>query len=279
MEKVNRKYQPRIQDPSVKISKKLSYLLRHGAVKEDIPIGQDGYVLIDDILKRHDFKNVTLKQIIDVVENNDKKRFQIIDRVDEEKGYKGKYIRATQGHSIKTVNDEDLLEQVNDASKFPVVVHGTYKKFWEQIRKEGLKPMSRNHVHFAIGYPKDNEVISGMRQTCDVFVEIDLQRAIESDMKWYISNNKVLLSSGHNRVISPQYFKKVVDKNGNLLFEGIEQNWVKLGSNSNNNIKSDNGSVNNQDPGLIKSESQMSDFEEIKMTNEDINKGDEQQKY
>ena len=37
--------------------------------------------------------------------------------------------------------------------------------------------MSRNHIHFAIGYPGDKEVISGMRKTCDILIEIDLELA------------------------------------------------------------------------------------------------------
>lgn len=37
--------------------------------------------------------------------------------------------------------------------------------------------MGRNHVHFSIGYPGDKEVISGMRSTCEIFIEIDLELA------------------------------------------------------------------------------------------------------
>ena len=70
--------------------------------------------------------------------------------------------------------------------------------------------MKRNHVHFAIGYPKDDEVISGMRNTCDIFIEIDLPRALESGMKWYISKNKVILSNGHHRHISKKINEKKV---------------------------------------------------------------------
>lgn len=47
-------------DPSVAISKKLSYLLRHGAEKEGLSIGQDGYVSLSSILNRHDFKKITI---------------------------------------------------------------------------------------------------------------------------------------------------------------------------------------------------------------------------
>lgn len=43
-----------------------------------------------------------------------------------------------------------------------VCVHGTYEKFMSSIWQEGLKRMTRNHVHFATGLPKEDGVISGM---------------------------------------------------------------------------------------------------------------------
>lgn len=146
----------------------------------------------------------------------------MITKVNGESGEHGLYIRATQGHSIKTINDDDLLTPVEDASQYPMVVHGTYKKNWDSIRKTGLNPMSRNHVHFATGFPKSDEVISGMRVTCDIYIEINLEKALKSGMKWFISKNKVLLSSGHNRRISPLYFKKVTDKDGAVLLDEID---------------------------------------------------------
>lgn len=67
-----------------------------------------------------------------------------------------------------------------------------------------------------------------MRKTCDVFIEINLEKALKSGMKWFISKNKVILSSGHNRCIEPLYFKKVLDCNGNVLFDGIDENWEEI---------------------------------------------------
>jgi RNA:NAD 2'-phosphotransferase (TPT1/KptA family) len=48
-----------------------------------------------------------------------------------------------------------MKEKILDASKYPVVVHGTYLNCWESIKKSGLNKMKRNHIHFAIGYPGD----------------------------------------------------------------------------------------------------------------------------
>lgn len=74
--------------------------------------------------------------------------------------------------------------------------------------------MQRNHIHFARGLPGDNQVISGARVNCEVFIFIDLSLAISDGMKFYISENQVILSSGFGGFISPKYFSKVlINKN------------------------------------------------------------------
>lgn len=65
------------------------------------------------------------------------------------------FIRATQGHSMKTVEAENLLTPIllDDPSSVPdTVVHGTFYGAWRPILTTGgLKSMTRNHVHFATG--------------------------------------------------------------------------------------------------------------------------------
>lgn len=124
-------------------------------------------------------------------------------------------IRASQEHSLQDLDTEQMMEQIKDISKFPCVVHGTFMKFWPSIRTEGLKKMSRNHIHFATGYPQDQTAISG---SCQVFIELYLEKATKDEMKFFLSSNGVMLSSSrHNRVISPKYFKKVINREGRAL--------------------------------------------------------------
>lgn len=84
--------------------------------------------------------------------------------------------------------------------------------------------MSRNHIHFAPGLPKENGVISGMRGSCDIYIEIDMFAAIKDGIKFYISSNGVILTEGVDGVLLPKYFKSVVHrKNGEKVIEKIEQ--------------------------------------------------------
>jgi RNA:NAD 2'-phosphotransferase (TPT1/KptA family) len=123
----------------------------------------------------------------------------------------------SQGHSIKNLDETKILKPITNPNEFPLIVHGTYMKFWPSIKAEGLKTMTRNHIHFATGFPKDQSVISGMRMSCEVFIEIDLQTAIADGLKFFLSTNGVVLSSGRDGVIGVEYFKNVTDKKGGKL--------------------------------------------------------------
>ena len=51
-----------------------------------------------------------------------------------------RYIRANQGHSMKEVSDEKLLDRLwpGGAHLPTLVVHGTYAKYWSSILETGL---------------------------------------------------------------------------------------------------------------------------------------------
>jgi 2'-phosphotransferase len=124
-------------------------------------------------LLRKGCKNIDEDEIRHIVESNDKKRFEIEERKHH------KFIRATQGHSMKVVNTEELLTKITDPLQYPTVVHGTFSKFWGSIKAGGLKRMTRNHIHFAPGMPKEEGVVSGMRGSCDIIIEIDMGAAMK----------------------------------------------------------------------------------------------------
>ena len=138
-------------------------------------------------------------------------------------------IRANQGHSV-VINSDGLLEPITEKNMPDKVVHGTTAKAWNLIMLTGgLKPMTRNHVHFASGLPstfreigdekadlssKDEApVISGMRNSSTILIYIDIQKAISSGLKFWLSQNGVILSTGdENGLISMNLFQKVANR-------------------------------------------------------------------
>ena len=153
----------------IQISKALSYLLRHAAVKEHLPIDSNGYVPIDTILNHNRLKThrCTLDDLKRVVESNDKRRFVIDDS--------GTKIAATQGHSMSGIEpDSSMLTRVTLASEqLPEsLIHGTNVKNTISILESGrLSKMRRNHVHLSSGVVGvDPGVVSGMRHSSTVYI-------------------------------------------------------------------------------------------------------------
>ncbi|GLH12763.1 Uncharacterized protein GBIM_17452 [Gryllus bimaculatus] len=191
----------------VHLSKTLSWLLRHGAVKEGVPITEDGFISVSEILKHSSLKHkYTLQDIERVVEENNKKRFTLT--VHPQTG--DLLIKANQGHSMKIVNDTSL-QPILDASEAPVVVHGTYSRNWDSIKRNGLSCMNRLHIHFAPGEPGEPQVISGIRGDCDTYIYIKVADALKDGIKFYRSANNVILSPGNDTgILEPKYFDRVV---------------------------------------------------------------------
>ncbi|XP_067011659.1 tRNA 2'-phosphotransferase 1 [Anabrus simplex] len=189
------------------LSKTLSWLLRHGAVKEGLPISVDGYVEVSEILNHKSLRNrYTIEDIQRVVDENDKKRFTLTSCTET-----GRLkIKANQGHSIQAVSD-DSLTPITHPTEVSAVIHGTYFKFWDKIRTEGLSRMSRLHIHFAPGEPGDNQVISGMRASCQIYIYINMEKALADGIPFYRSVNNVILSPGNDQgYIEPKYFSQVI---------------------------------------------------------------------
>ncbi|KAK9760483.1 tRNA 2'-phosphotransferase [Basidiobolus ranarum] len=196
--------------PDVKLSKSLSFVLRHGAEKVGLNLREDGYASLEDLLKLPNFQKYSLQDVQRVVDNNDKKRYTLI-KDDKDKWW----IRANQGHSLKIQSLE--LEEITDPALYPNVIHGTYLDKWKQICQTGLSKMSRNHIHFASGLFGEDKVISGMRRNCTVFIYVDLKKALQDKIQFFKSSNGVILSEGKDGILPVEYFSQVLDPSGQSL--------------------------------------------------------------
>ncbi|TPP61478.1 tRNA phosphotransferase 1 [Fasciola gigantica] len=192
------------KDRDVIISKKLSWILRHGAQKVGLTYGHGGFLYLDDVLRLRDFNGITEADVQRVVENNNKQRFEL--SVDDASGRQ--QIRAFQGHSVK-VEGLDLIP-ITDASEYPLVVHGTYWRNWDRIRQGGLSRMNRTHIHFAPGEIGESGVISGMRNSVEVLIYVDLAAALRDGYRFFLSPNRVILTEGNaDGYLPSKYFTKV----------------------------------------------------------------------
>ncbi|KAL2892420.1 tRNA 2'-phosphotransferase 1 [Bienertia sinuspersici] len=185
-------------------------ILRHGATELNLDMRSDGYVKLQDLLKLNiksrsniPLSSHSIDEIQEAVRIDNKQRLGLLQEDGE------LWIRANQGHSVKSVETENLLEPILSAEEIPVCIHGTYKRHLESILASGLKRMNRLHIHFACGLPQDKVVISGMRRDVNLLIFIDTKKAMEDGMKFYKSENEVLLTEGFNGVVPAKYFQKI----------------------------------------------------------------------
>ncbi|CAE7364501.1 TRPT1, partial [Symbiodinium necroappetens] len=193
---------------AMEVSKALTQVLRHTAPRIGLQMGEDGYVLMDDLLQTPCFWNQWIREeeIVDVIHYNKKSRFQVGVR-------DGRYlVRAMQGHSIVHVRDELLLTLLSEDEAPEYAAHGTYYDFYESILKHGLVAGGqqgaafRRHIHMVATLPWEGP-ISGMRNSCDILIWIRTRQAVaEGAIRLYRSANDVFLTED---AVGPRFFHSV----------------------------------------------------------------------
>uniref|UniRef100_A0A7S1TNW9 2'-phosphotransferase n=1 Tax=Erythrolobus australicus TaxID=1077150 RepID=A0A7S1TNW9_9RHOD len=201
----------------VKLSRALSRVLRHTATRDGVRVGADGFVAVEELRRLPRFATLSDERVREVVGRDEKKRYAL--RTEARTG--ALEIRANQGHSlVGAIDDDKLLERVVDWPDGQRCIHGTTRKAWGLIRTDGLRPMGRNHIHFAPGYFGEPHVVSGMRKNCAVFIRLDVEACLREGIPLFRSQNHAILSPGDSRGrISPRFFAHVQDANGKLLVE------------------------------------------------------------
>lgn len=252
---------------NVQVSKKISWLLRHGAEREGLKFDSNGYINVQEVLNNRNLRSlkVTFEELRQVVVENDKQRFSMVpvlsptreaasdvqgDGASDESEHipspsanpKDWLIRANQGHSLK-IDSEGLLQPITTHYIPDTTVHGTTHANWLLIvASGGLKPMGRNHVHFASGLPAGSRsiidadtdqdttdvaapVISGMRKNSTILIFLDTRRAMDAGLKFWRSDNGVILTEGGEAGLVPiEFFMRVEDRTGHgILVEDGKQ--------------------------------------------------------
>jgi putative RNA 2'-phosphotransferase len=125
-----------MREGPTKISKMMSYVLRHRPDAVGVTLDEQGWVGLNtlvDALRAHKFPTLSLEEVQDAVATDPKQRYTI----------EGERIRANQGHSVQ-------VDLAYDAREPPeALFHGTALHTFEVIKTEGIRRMSRHHVHLS----------------------------------------------------------------------------------------------------------------------------------
>lgn len=163
-----------------RLEKRMSYWLRHNPSDIGIELDINGWT---DLINFSAKTQIDTSIIEDIVSKSSKQRFTIKD---------GK-IRASQGHTVK------LEIEFTEVTPPDLLYHGTAEKFLSSIIWDGLKPMSRHHVHLSKDLATARQV--GSRRGASKVLLIDAKQMVIDGHKFWISDNGVYLTE----FVDPQY--------------------------------------------------------------------------
>lgn len=168
-------------DNLIENSKFLSLVLRHAPEKIGLSLDDAGWAQIDVLLEQANANGIALSResLSQLVATSDKQRFVISDD--------GGRIRANQGHSVN-INLE--LPECEPPIR---LFHGTAVRFLESIRRNGLQPMERQHVHLS----SDEQTAEGVgrRHGKPCVLMIDAKEMHSRGEVFFLCNNGVWLTA------------------------------------------------------------------------------------
>ena len=165
----------------LKLSKEVSYALRHAPWEYELELDDEGWVDITQLLsalrESKEWQGVSEKDLLVMIEKSDKKRHEIAS---------GK-IRALYGHSIP--------QRVLKEPKAPpeILYHGTARRFIQAIKEDGLLPQNRQYVHLSV----DTETalqVGKRRDDEPMLLRVQALKAWTEGVKFYLGNDKVWLA-------------------------------------------------------------------------------------
>jgi 2'-phosphotransferase len=196
----------------IRLSKALSFVLRHGAASQGLRVDAEGFAHMADVAETPAMMLLHAKRAeIDYVIATDEKRRFLVEEVLGQRD-----VKAVQGHSIAGLNPQAMHQPVTlEANNLPeCCVHGTFLKHLS-IREKGLLTGGlkgdREHIHFQSRELDDSRVISGIRPNSEIAIYIDLEAALREGFKFYLSQNEVLLTAGAQGVLPARFITKVID--------------------------------------------------------------------
>lgn len=160
-------------------SKFLSFVLRHKPEAIGLTLDPQGWASIPKLIEKASSEiSLTQDLINQVVATNDKQRFSLSED--------GRRIRANQGHSIKV--DLDFTPKVPPS----ILYHGTATRFLPSIRKDGLSPGQRHHVHLSTDTKTATAV--GQRYGKPIVLQIAAGEMYQQGFEFFLSENGVWLT-------------------------------------------------------------------------------------
>ncbi|WP_439422963.1 RNA 2'-phosphotransferase [Saccharothrix sp. HUAS TT10] len=169
----------------IRLSKRMSKTLRHDPQRVGLTLDAAGWVDFEEFVRA---LGVSREQVLEVVERNDKKRYEVV----------GGRIRASQGHTVAVELDLPVAEPP------AVLFHGTVGRVLPDVLAEGLRPMARHDVHLSATV--ETAVRVGARRGKPVVLAVDAAAMVADGHEFRVSANGVWLVAA----VPPSYLREHV---------------------------------------------------------------------
>jgi putative RNA 2'-phosphotransferase len=187
--RLNRLHVKKMKNQHIKMSKFLSFVLRHRPERIGLTLDQAGWASIEELIRLSSAagRHFTRELIAEVMATNDKQRFAL--------SPDGQRIRANQGHSIAIDFGLKPLDPPH------VLYHGTATRFLGSILAHGLRPGKRPYVHLSSGETTALKV--GQRHGKPIVLLVDSGTMNARGHLFYRSENEIWLT----KQVPPEYLK------------------------------------------------------------------------
>jgi putative RNA 2'-phosphotransferase len=158
----------------------MALVLRHGPRKAGLTLTPDGWCDVAELLRgmRAAGHGLTGEELLALVGADRKGLYAV--------SADGQRIRANKGHSLSSVS---IAHAVTEPP--PVRWHGTVGRVLDAIRREGLRPMQRHHVHLSPDWHTATAV--GGRRGVPVVLRVDAAAMAAAGHVFRRSENDVWL--------------------------------------------------------------------------------------
>ena len=165
----------------LKLSKEVSYALRHAPWEYELELDEGGWVeiiqLIDSFRESKEWQNLEEQDLHIMIEESSKKRHEILNH----------QIRAFYGHSVP----QKIMKEPKEPPE--ILYHGTARRFVDAIKEKGLLPQNRQYVHLSMDIETAMQV--GKRRDDEpVLLRVNALIAWNEGVKFYLGYDKVWLA-------------------------------------------------------------------------------------
>jgi putative RNA 2'-phosphotransferase len=166
--------------PAERISRFLSFLLRHQPREYPLSFDRRGFVFWDDLvyIAQERFPDVTEEEIRRVVEEPDRQRFELKE---------GK-VRATYGHSFP-------VDLGPEAAEPPAELYlGAARDLAQLALQSGLKPRDRRYIHLSASL-EEAQAVGQRRDPAPAIIVVDAATAHSEGIRFYQSGPLFLVEN------------------------------------------------------------------------------------